>query len=66
MNTVSPAELRVILTLTSKAPTTVGEAFDACPVIARLVTLANQEHPIGAIVPKVPSVPPAPPSEPSA
>jgi hypothetical protein len=51
MDTVSPAELRAILTLTSKAPSTVGDTIALQDVIAKFVALANQSHPIGAIVP---------------
>jgi hypothetical protein len=51
---VTPAELRSVLTLTSKAPTTFAEAHALHDVVERLVALANQPHPMQAVAPFVP------------
>lgn len=49
---ISVAELREVINLLSKAPTTVGDGFAMNDLLNRLVTLANQSHPIGAVVPR--------------
>lgn len=51
MVTVSPQELISVLNLASKAPTTLGDVFAIRNAIDKLVALANQPHPIGAIEP---------------
>lgn len=51
MSTVSPAELRAVLTYASKAPATLGEGYAMQPTLDKLVALANQPDPIGAIIP---------------
>lgn len=55
MNTITPAELIAVLNIASKAPTTVGDAFLTNATFIKLVALANQPHPIGAIVPSADS-----------
>lgn len=49
--TISPGELRVFLDTAVKAPTTVGDGYAMHGFLTRIVTLANQSHPIGAVVP---------------
>ena len=49
--TISVAELRVVLDLAAKAPTTLGDGFNLYNLFQRLVILANQPNPIGAVVP---------------
>jgi hypothetical protein len=49
--TVTPEELRTVLDIFGNAPTTVARSTQLYPVVQTLLRLANQEHPIGAIVP---------------
>lgn len=49
--TISVAELRTLLTLATKATIPVADALELANLFERGVTLANQSHPIGAVVP---------------
>lgn len=50
--TISVLELRTILTLASQASATVAQVLELRDLFDRLVILANQTHPIGAVVPR--------------
>lgn len=49
--TITPDELRAVLTVLAKAPITVGDSFILAGPIQKLVDMANRPHPIGSIAP---------------
>ena len=54
-DTLTPQDLIAVLNVASKAPTTLGDGFALSAVMSKLVALANQPHPIGAIAPEGPA-----------
>lgn len=50
--TITPKEFATILDLAANAPAKIGEGFSLAGLLTRGVALANQPHPIGAIVPE--------------
>lgn len=52
MTTVTPQELGAILDVAAKANLPFGQAYQLTPILSKLVALANQKHPIGAMVPE--------------
>ena len=48
---ITPQELGQLLDVASRAPTTLAHGHALAQVITKLIGLANQKHPIGAVVP---------------
>jgi hypothetical protein len=48
---ITPQQLGNVIDLLAKAPCTVAQGVQLSAVIQVLVMLANQKHPIGALVP---------------
>ena len=49
--TLTAQEFTTLLNLVAKAPGTIGDGFTLSEILRRAVNLANQPHPIGALVP---------------
>jgi len=57
MVSITPAQLGAVLDVLSRATLTVGQASSLHGPIQALLMLANQPHPIGAVVPVEPKLP---------